>query len=100
MKIIVIYSSQTGNTESVAQAIYEEFKEHATIIPMDQAKDYKLENYDYVFAGFWVDKGYPNEETMDFLKSIRSCNIGLFATLGAYPIPCRLPEFFTGQEKL
>lgn len=94
MKILIIYSSQTGNTKAVAEAIYEEFKDYATLIPMDQAKNYKLENYDYVFAGFWVDKGYPNKEAMDFLKSIRNCNIGLFATLGAYPYSMQASRVF------
>lgn len=94
MKIIVIYSSETGNTKSVAQAIYEEFKPDAIIIPMCDAKNYNLNEFDYVFIGFWVDKGYPSEEACVLLKNITNCRIALFATLGAYPYSMQTSRVF------
>lgn len=94
MKIIIIYSSETGNTKSVAQAIHEEFKNDAIIIPTSEAHKYNLSEFDYVFIGFWVDKGYPCEEIQALLKSIRDSRIALFATLGAYPYSMQSSRVF------
>lgn len=94
MKIIVIYSSVTGNTKSVAEAICKEFQEDATIIPISEAHNYNLSDYDYVFIGFWVDKGFPDEESCELLKNIQNSRIALFGTLGAYPYSMQTSRVF------
>ena len=54
MKSIVIYSSLTGNTKQVAEAI-------TSVLPADtpcvSVKELPpdISSYDLVFAGFWVD---------------------------------------------
>ncbi|WP_313131630.1 flavodoxin family protein [Anaerocolumna sp.] len=84
MKVLVTYSSLTGNTQKLAEGIYEgispEFKE---IKPMKEVTD--ANDYDTILAGYWVDKGGPNEEAKKFLESLSGKKVGLFATLGYWP---------------
>ena len=61
MKSIVIYSSLTGNTKQVAEAITSVLP--AGTPPCVSMKEVPsdLSSYDLVFAGFWVDKGTANK---------------------------------------
>lgn len=81
MKILVTYSSWTGNTKKVANAIHEQIG--GDIMPMSDVKNW--ENYDFLALGFFVDKGFAGEEAKAFMEKIRGKKVGLFATLGAYP---------------
>ena len=58
MKVLVAYATVTGNTEIIARAI-------ASAIPGADLKklptDVNSQNYDFIFAGFWCDKGTPDE---------------------------------------
>jgi flavodoxin I len=53
MKVLVAYYSETGNTENVARAIYEEVsKEHdAHLMRIDEVQVSILNDYDVVFLG-------------------------------------------------
>lgn len=82
MKILVVYSSETGNTAKVAQAVYEAVPE-AEIYSVDEAPE--PEAYDLIFCGFWVNKGTADRKSRDYLANISGRNLALFATLGAYP---------------
>ena len=57
MKILVAYSTKTGNTKKVAEAI-------AQALPGAELHDVTTapapDAYDFVAMGFWVDKGGPN----------------------------------------
>ena len=83
MKLLITYSSKTGNTKKLAEGIWEGFKEEATICPISEVES--IEAYDAILVGYWVDKGGPNEEAANFLKTIKGKKVGIFATLGAYP---------------
>jgi flavodoxin len=52
MKALVVYYSQTGNTEKVARAIFEAINVDKEILPYDQVKN--LQGYDIIFVGFPV----------------------------------------------
>jgi len=82
MKTLVTYSSKTGNTGKVATAIHQAIPD-ADIFPMEQAPD--PNDYDLVFAGFWVDKGTADQKAGEYLHRICGKPVALFATLGAYP---------------
>ncbi len=58
MKSIVIYSSLTGNTKQVAEAITSVLPAGTPCVSMKEVPS-DLSSYDLVFAGFWVDKGDP-----------------------------------------
>ncbi len=82
MKILVTYSSKTGNTKAVAEAIAEEVAE-ADLIPMRDNPS--CADYDCIICGYWVDKGIPNAEAKTFIESLENKKVVLFGTLGAYP---------------
>ena len=48
---MLIYFSQTGNTQLLAQAIKK-----------------NVENSDIIYVGFWTDKGNASKEALDYLK--------------------------------
>lgn len=84
MNILVTYSSKTGNTKKLAEGIFEGLGAwEKTILPMAEAGS--LDEYDIVLAGYWVDKGGPNEEAKEFLKRLENKKVGLFATLAFWP---------------
>lgn len=84
MKVLVTYSSKTGNTKKLADGIFEGLGEiEKSIFPMSEVNS--LEDYDIILAGYWVDKGGPNEEAKKFLEKIENKKVGLFATLAFWP---------------
>lgn len=83
MNSMVVYSSKTGNTKKIAEAIYEILPEPAAIFPVESAP--APDDYDFIAMGFWVDKGTADQAAMNYMKSIKGKKIGLFMTLGAYP---------------
>lgn len=83
MKVLVTYSSLTGNTKKLAEGIYKELPHEKEIMPIKEVKD--LSSYDVVLVGYWVDKGGPNEEAKKFLETISNKKVGLFATLAYWP---------------
>lgn len=98
MKILVAYSSVSGNTKKVAEGLYRGLSILADtkqwevdIINMKDNVDdaTKIEElvkpYDTVICGFWIDKGTANREAIDFMAHIHQKNVGTFATLTADP---------------
>ena len=56
MKSIILYSSLTGNTKRVAEAMASVMPEGTPCVPVKEAPE-NLADYDTVFVGFWVDRG-------------------------------------------
>ena len=84
MKSIIIYSSLTGNTKQVAEAIARVLPADTLCVPMSELPS-DIASYDLVFAGFWVDKGTANKEARDVLGTLHNPHIALFATAGVPP---------------
>ena len=82
MKVLVAYATVTGNTEIIARAI-------ASAIPGADLKklptDVNSQNYDFIFAGFWCDKGTPDEVWQAFQKEAKTKPIAYFGTMGGDP---------------
>jgi flavodoxin len=83
MKTLLVYSSRTGNTETVARAVFETLPEPREIHAVAEAPP--AEGYDFVVLGFWVDKGRPDEQAARYMATVRGKVVGLFGTLGAAP---------------
>ncbi|PID28329.1 MAG: flavodoxin [Candidatus Cloacimonadota bacterium] len=82
MKGAVIYSSKTGNTKKVAETIKNALNEDFEIYSVSENPD--PEDFDFIFMGYWVDKGTANEEAMKFMKTLNNKKMAVFATLGDY----------------
>jgi flavodoxin len=83
MKILLIYSSLTHNTEKVAAAIKEALPEGASFKPISSNPD--PEGYDLIFFGFWVRRGRPDPASLRYLQRLKGKKTAFFFTLGAYP---------------
>lgn len=82
MKCLVVYSSKTGNTRKVAEAVAESLPE-ASIYPVNEAPD--PEGFDFIAIGYWVDRGLPDCGAKAYMQRVKGKKLGLFGTLGAYP---------------
>ena len=83
MKTLVTYSTLTGNTKKVAEAIFEAVSGEKEIMDIKSVTD--TGSYDKIIVGYWVDKGDANEEAKQFMASLKDKKVGTFGTLGAYP---------------
>ena len=83
MKSIILYSSLTGNTKGVAEAMASVMPEGTPCVPVKEAPQ-NLADYDTVFVGFWVDRGTANKEAAKLIETLTNPNIVFFATLGMY----------------
>lgn len=83
MKILLTYSSKTGNTEKVAKKVKEVMPEGTEFCRVEEAP--AAENFDIILIGFWIDKALPNKEALEYIKTINNKKVGYFFTLGAYP---------------
>lgn len=81
MKAGVIYSSLTGNTKKIAEAIYEEIKIEKDIFKSNE--EFNIEDYDILIIGYWVNKGICDDKIKEILEKANNKKIVLFGTLGA-----------------
>lgn len=81
MKYLVVYSSLTGNTKMVAEAIAEAIG--ADLKAVEDKPD--VHGYDMVAVGFWADRGNSDAKATAYLQTIRDSKVALFMTLGADP---------------
>lgn len=81
MKALVVYSSLTGNTKKLAEAIYSEINIEKDICKSNE--DFNIDDYDYIVAGYWVNKGICDDKVKEILEKCHHKNIILFGTLGA-----------------
>jgi flavodoxin len=83
MRLLVAYTSRTGNTKKVAEAIYDEIdEEEKALREFDDI--HNMDDYDLVFVGFPIENFGPCERAQEFLKT--SCvgkNLVLFITHAA-----------------
>ena len=76
----ILFSSMTGNTKELADAIREILPEE-TLDYFGLCKDADPQS-EILYIGFWTDKGTADESTSDFLKQLRGKQVFLFGTAG------------------
>lgn len=81
MRALVVYSSQTGNTKNVAEAVHSALPQDAEIHPVASAPD--PSGYDFIAVGFWLKAMAPDPAAAEYLQRISSGKVFLFATHGA-----------------
>lgn len=80
MSYSIVYSSRTGNTALLAQAIREALPAGDCLY--FGAPDARALDADTIYVGFWTDKGTCDETIASFLQSISGQKIFLFGTAG------------------
>ena len=83
MKYAVLYQSDTGNTESLAMAIYDSIdSQNKELVKLDE--DVEIPEADVYFVGFPVHNQNCSFMIMDCLDKIENGGVALFATCGMY----------------
>ena len=80
MKYAIVFSSKTGNTKQLAQAIASALPEEDCLYfgpPAPEALSAPV-----LYVGFWTDKGTCDQETAAFLSSLTNQQLFLFGTAG------------------
>jgi len=81
MKTLIVYSSKSGNTKRLAEAVYDFLPGTNTIQSVEEKPD--PAGYDLVVVGFWLQAGKADPASSEFLQGLSSSKVFLFATHGA-----------------
>jgi flavodoxin len=81
MKTLVVYSSLTGNTKQVGEAVAAELS--ADLKPVEDSP--AADGYDLVAVGTWIDKGSADAKAVGYIKGLKNQKVAFFVTLGADP---------------
>lgn len=76
MKVMIIFDSNTGNTEKIALRIQETCQKQKIELVND------INCADLIFLGTWIDKGNCSHKIQAVLKSLKNKKIAFFATAG------------------
>ena len=79
MKTAIIYSSATGNTRQLAEALAARLGVPAVRLA---DADGSWQQADRILAGFWTDKGSCDEKMAAFLAGLHGKEVALFGTAG------------------
>lgn len=80
MDIAIIYSSNTGNTKTIAKTIKKELKNENVVYFGKTTKEIPLA--DIYFIGSWTNKGNASDDIIEFVKQIKNKKIAYFGTAG------------------
>lgn len=80
MDYLVVYTSKTGNTQKIAMEIFEALPGKSKDI--QNIEEYRGEDADTYFVGFWNNRGTCSSEIMEFLSALKKKRVALFGTCG------------------
>lgn len=83
MKVLVIYSSLTGNTKKVCEQAFQVLNCEKKIIAIENINDEELEKFENIIIGTWIDKATADDKTRRLLKKLKRKNIYFIGTLAA-----------------
>lgn len=83
MKFLITYSTRTGNTKKIAEALFRGAPEGSHLAPIEEAP--AADDFDILFIGYWMDKGGPDAKAKAYLSTLKEKKIVLFETMGADP---------------
>jgi len=78
MKSLVVYSSQSGNTRKLAEAVLDALSGEKALYPIDEAPD--PSGYGFIAVGFWLMGGKPDPKSSEYLGKIGKNELFIFAT--------------------
>ncbi|MGI6742942.1 MAG: flavodoxin family protein [Eubacteriales bacterium] len=80
MKYAILYSSKTGNTKYLAEALYHKLK--ACGCTISESRNAEIPDADVYFVGFWACRGSCDPDTAELIKRLEGKRVFLFATAG------------------
>ena len=80
MSYAIVFSSRTGNTALLAQTIRDTLPGEGCVY--FGKPDSRALAADFIYVGFWTDKGTCDEQTAEFLRSLTHQRVFLFGTAG------------------
>ena len=83
MRCLLVYSSVTGNTRAVAEAIREAMPEGAVMRSVQKAPS--PDEFACIILGFWVHRAGPDPLMARYMQRVRGKKTAFFGTLAAYP---------------
>lgn len=83
MKVLIVYSSLTGNTKKVCEKAYQLLNCEKEIINIENISEKNLDNFENIILGTWIDKATADEKMRKFLKTISGKNLYFLGTLAA-----------------
>ena len=98
MKNLIVCSSKTGNTNKIAEAIFDILPESRELFSVEDAPS--PDSYDFIAIGFWVDRGAADGKAQQYMKRIKEKKVGIFGTLGAYPNSIHAREVLSSVREL
>ena len=75
MKKLIVFSTLTGNTEKIANAIFSEIKGDKEIFNVKETQNIDVNDYDKIIIGYWVDRGDADEVSKIFMSKIKNKTI-------------------------
>ena len=82
MKSLITFSSKSGNTRKLAEAIENVLPGVSVLKPIEENPN--IEGFDIIFVGFWLQAGLADNQASAYLKRLNGAKpLFLFATHGA-----------------
>ena len=95
MKLLIMYSSRTGNTRRLAEGIATYLPEfEVSLLPVEEAD--ALPEADAYLVGYWADRGHADEKSQALIGRLAGKKVGLFGTLGGLPRRKACPPYSGG----
>lgn len=83
-KWAIVYSSVTGNTKKIAEAMAEAVGEDCDLFRVQDAPE-DVSGYDVVLLGYWLRLGAPDPLMLTYLPKVHGTSVCFFQTHGTAP---------------
>ncbi len=98
MKNLIVYSSKSGNTRKLAEAVADFLPGENVLKPVTERPD--PVGYDFVVIGFWLQAGKADPASYEYLEKLAPSNVFLFASHGAGTGSAHARNAMEGAKKL
>ena len=72
MSSLVVFSTSTGNTRKIADAIFSALKDtDKKIVDVNEINKVNFNKFDKIIIGGWIDKGDIDEKAKEFLTKLK-----------------------------
>jgi flavodoxin len=83
MKALIVYTSKTGNTKKVAEAMLAALPAGSEIRNVSEAQD--QEGFGLIILGFWIDRARMCQDMREFLPRVKNNKAAFFFTQVGWP---------------